>query len=122
MTTFTGNGQTFISHIYDYTEDYLAENLTRVTAADLGLSERCGNAFFVDETTIVVKYRNDRLFRTYAGLEDIQTSDRKVICGWVFYPRVESRIDTMLTYYEGRQRLVETGALPPTQTEFDVED
>lgn len=91
----------FGSYIDEVTEK-LAEELRpdlQVPASQIGLDERCGSAWVVDDGIVILRRYRTR-FDYYGGFEYVSSEYVSVIGDYVFYSREDSRIDECFEYLE----------------------
>ena len=83
----------FIDDINDKVREYIERNMQEARASDLGLDQRAGYLFQVDDRTIAVPKYEDSALQYYGGFEYVDKQFRKEVGDYVFYFVDESSTD-----------------------------
>lgn len=83
----------FIDEINDKVRYYIQHNMEEARASELGLDQRAGYIFHVDDKTIAVPKYEDSTLQYYGGFEYINKEFRKEVGDYVFYFVDESKTD-----------------------------
>lgn len=87
-----------IEHI-DYTVDqFIKDELTLVSADDIGLDTRAVSRLYVNRDCIAVHSYNDRTLQYYGGFEYVDKEYRKELGEYVIYLAEDSRVRRHLSY------------------------
>jgi len=80
----------------------VTEQMTEVTAEEVGLDRRAAYRLYVSEDTIAVSKDADRTLQYYGGFEYVDKEYRQEMGDWVFYFADDERIgDHLAQYFEG---------------------
>ncbi len=103
------NFDNMIDQVNDLIEDYVQENMVKVSATKLGLDIRAGYSLFVDTNSDIIGVRasNVRMLDYYGGFEYVEDYARETIGDYVFFTGASGRVQDCLEYYNEQNEGVE---------------
>lgn len=95
----------FIYDINQMVDDKVQNDMTEVSASDLGLDNRAGYRLYVNEDAIAIQKDRDNSLQYYGGFEYIDKEYRAEMGDWVFYMKddEDGRVASCLDRYFGEE-------------------